>query len=120
MQTNNPRDALSRLENMVMMAGFDLPSSAIREQIASAINLIVQQTRLPDGSRKIVTISEVTGRESNVILLQDIFKFEQEGFDEHKNVKGYHTATGNIPYFIDELRKSGDLHIDMSVFVPRN
>lgn len=117
---NNPRDALSRLENMVMMAGFDLPSSAIREQIASAINLIVQQTRLQDGSRKIVTISEVTGRESNVILLQDIFKFEQEGFDEHKKVKGYHTATGNIPYFIDELRKSGDLHIDMSVFVPRN
>ena len=116
---NNPRDALSRLENMVMMAGFDLPSSAIREQIASAINLIVQQTRLPDGSRKIVTISEVTGRESNVILLQDIFKFEQEGFDEHRKVKGYHTATGNIPYFIDELRKSGDLHIDMSVFVPR-
>ena len=117
---NNPRDALSRLENMVMMAGFDLPSSAIREQIASAIDLIVQQTRLPDGSRKIVTISEVTGRESNVILLQDIFKFEQEGFDEHKKVKGYHTATGNIPYFIDELRKSGDLNIDMSVFVPRN
>lgn len=117
---NNPRDALSRLENMVMMAGFDLPSSAIREQIASAINLIVQQTRLPDGSRKIVAISEVTGRESNVILLQDIFKFEQEGFDERKRVKGYHTATGNIPYFIDELRKSGDLHIDMSVFVPRN
>lgn len=117
---NNPRDALSRLENMVMMAGFDLPSSAIREQIASAIDLIVQQTRLPDGSRKIVTISEVTGRESNVILLQDIFKFEQEGFDENKKVKGYHTATGNIPYFIDELRKSGDLHIDMSVFVPRS
>ena len=117
---NNPRDALSRLENMVMMAGYDLPSSAIREQIASAINLIVQQTRLPDGSRKIVAISEVTGRESNVILLQDIFKFEQEGFDEHKKVKGYHTATGNIPYFIDELRKSGDLRIDMSVFVPRN
>ena len=117
---NNPRDALSRLENMVMMAGFDLPSSAIREQIASAIDLIVQQTRLPDGSRKIVTISEVTGRESNVILLQDIFKYEQEGFDENKKVKGYHTATGNIPYFIDELRKSGDLRIDMSVFVPRN
>ena len=117
---NNSRDALSRLENMVMMAGFDLPSSAIREQIASAIDLIVQQTRLPDGSRKIVTISEVTGRESNVILLQDIFKYEQEGFDENKKVTGHHTATGNIPYFIDELRKSGDLRIDMSVFVPRN
>ena len=117
---NNPRDALSRLENMVMMAGYDLPSSAIREQIASAINLIVQQTRLPDGSRKIVTISEVTGRESNVILLQDIFTFEQEGFDQQKRVKGHHTATGNIPYFIEELRKSGDLQIDMSVFVPKN
>ena len=115
---NNPRDALSRLENMVMMAGFELPSSAIREQIASAIHLIVQQTRLPDGSRKIVTISEVTGRESNVILLQDIFKFEQEGFDKQGHVIGHHTATGNIPYFIDELSKSGDLRLDRSVFVP--
>ena len=117
---NNPRDALSRLENMVMMAGFDLPSSAIREQIASAIDLIVQQTRLPDGSRKIVAITEVTGRESNVILLQDIFTYEQEGFDEQRRVKGHHTATGNIPYFIDELRKSGDLRVDMSVFVPKS
>lgn len=115
---NNPRDALSRLENMVMMAGFELPSSAIREQIASAIHLIVQQTRLPDGSRKVVTISEVTGRESNVILLQDIFKFEQEGFDKQGRVVGHHTATGNIPYFIDELSKSGDLRLDRSVFVP--
>ena len=117
---NNPRDALARLENMVMMAGFELPSSAIREQIASAIDLVVQQTRLPDGSRKIVQISEVTGRESNVILLQDIFKFEQEGFDERGKVLGHHTATGNIPYFVDELRRSGNLKIDMSVFVPKS
>lgn len=116
---NNPRDALARLENMVMMAGFELPSSAIREQIASAIDLIVQQTRLPDGSRKIVQISEVTGRESNVILLQDIFTFEQEGFESDGRVKGYHTATGNIPYFIENLRKSGNLKIDMSIFVPK-
>ena len=116
---NNPRDALSRLENMVMMAGFELPSSAIREQIASAIDLIVQQTRLPDGSRKVVQISEVTGRESNVILLQDIFTYEQEGFESDGRVKGYHTATGNIPYFIEDLRKSGNLRIDMSVFVPK-
>ncbi len=115
---NNPRDALSRLENMVMMAGFELPSSAIREQIASAIHLIVQQTRLPDGSRKIVKISEVTGREGNTILLQDIFTFEQEGFDENFHVIGHHTATGNIPTFIDELRQAGDLELDMSVFVP--
>lgn len=115
---NNPRDALSRLENMVMMAGFELPSSAIREQIASAIHLIVQQTRLPDGSRKIVKISEVTGREGSTILLQDIFTFEQEGFDENFHVIGHHTATGNIPTFIDELRQAGDLELDMSVFVP--
>ena len=115
---NNPRDALSRLENMVMMAGFELPSSAIREQIASAIHLIVQQTRLPDGSRKIVKISEVTGREGSTILMQDIFTFEQEGFDEKFHVIGHHTATGNIPKFVDELRQAGDLELDMSVFVP--
>ncbi len=115
---NNPRDALSRLENMVMMAGFELPSSAIREQIASAIHLIVQQTRLADGSRKIVKITEVTGREGSTILLQDIFSFDQEGFDEKFRVIGHHTATGNIPRFIDELRQSGDLELDMSVFVP--
>lgn len=117
---NTPRDALSRLENMVMMAGFELPSAAIREQIASAIHLIVQQTRLPDGSRKIVKISEVTGRENGIILMQDIFTFEQEGFDEKFHVVGHHTATGNIPRFIDELRKSGDLQLDMSVFVPES
>ena len=117
---NNPRDALSRLENMVMMAGFELPSSAIREQIASAINLIVQQTRMPDGSRKIVKITEVCGRENNTILLQDIFSYEQEGYDENFKVVGCHTATGNIPRFIEELRQSGDLKLDMSVFVPES
>jgi len=116
---NNPRDALTRLENMVMMAGYDLPSSAIREQIASAINLIVQQTRLSDGSRKVVKISEVTGREGNVILMQDIFTFEQQEISGGK-VVGYHTATGNIPYFVDELRKGGNLNLDMSVFVPQS
>lgn len=116
---NNPRDALARLENMVMMAGFELPSAAIREQISSALDIIVQQSRLPDGSRKIVKISEVTGREGNVILLQDVFVFEQQGFDDTGHVKGFHTPTGNIPHFIEELRESGDLKLDMSVFVPR-
>lgn len=117
---NNPRDALARLENMVMMAGYDLPSSAIREQIASAINLIVQQSRLSDGSRKIVKISEVTGREGDVILMQDIFTYEQTDIASGGKVEGYHTASGNIPYFIDELRKAGSLRLDMGVFVPRN
>ena len=116
---NNPRDALTRLENMVMMAGFDLPSKAIREQIASALDLIVQQTRLPDGSRKIIQISEVTGREGDVILLQDIFTFNQTGMDKEGKVQGYHSATGNIPVFIEELRQSGRLKLDMSVFVPK-
>ena len=118
LHANSPRDALGRLENMVMMAGFDLPSSAIREQVASAVDLIVQQTRLPDGSRKIVRISEITGREGDVIQMQDIFTFEQEGFDEHFHVIGHHTATGNIPLFIENLRQAGDLQLDMSVFVP--
>ena len=116
---NNPRDALARLENMVMMAGYDLPSSAIREQIASAINLIVQQSRLADGSRKIVKIVEVTGREGDVIQTQDIFEFRQSGFGKDGKVRGEYSATGNIPFFIDELRKRDDLRLDMSVFVPK-
>jgi pilus assembly protein CpaF len=117
---NNPRDALARLENMVMMAGFELPSTAIREQIASAVNLIVQQTRMPDGSRKVVKITEVAGREGATILLQDIFSYEQEGFDSEGKVRGVHVPTGNIPHFVEELRASGDLQLDMGVFVPRN
>jgi len=116
---NTPRDCLSRLENMVMMAGFELPSAAIREQIASAVNLIVQQNRLPDGSRKIVQISEVTGREGATILLQDIFVFEQKGFGPDGKVVGQMVATGNIPQFVEKLKIKGDLRLDMSVFVPK-
>ncbi len=117
---NSPRDALSRLENMVMMAGYELPSSAIREQVASAVDLIVQQNRMVDGSRKIVAITEVTGREGDVITMQDIFVFKQEKIDENGHVVGQHTATGNIPYFVEQLREAGGLRLDMGVFVPRN
>lgn len=120
LHANTPRDALSRLENMVMMAGFELPSAAIREQIQSAVNIIVQQTRLPDGSRKVVNVTEVTGREGDVITTQDIFKFNQTGFGTNGKVEGFHTATGNIPYFVEALRESGVLDLDMAVFVPRN
>ena len=116
---NSPRDALARLENMVMMAGYELPSSAIREQVSSAIDLIVQQSRLADGSRKIVRIVEVTGREGDVIQMQDIFVFNQTGYDSDGRVQGYYSATGNIPYFIDELRQRGVLELDMDVFVPK-
>ena len=120
LHANTPRDALSRLENMVMMAGFELPSSAIRDQICSAVNLIVQQTRLPDGSRKVVNITEVTGKEENVITMQDVFVFRQTGIGPGGRVEGFHTATGNIPYFVESLRESGTLGLDMGVFVPRN
>ena len=120
LHANTPRDALSRLENMVMMAGFELPSSAIRDQICSAVNLIVQQTRLPDGTRKVVNITEVTGKEESVITMQDVFVFRQTGIGPGGKVEGFHTATGNIPYFVESLRESGTLGLDMSVFVPRN
>ncbi len=116
---NSPRDCLTRLENMVMMAGYDLPSSAIREQIASAVDLIVQQTRMGDGSRKIVKIVEVTGREGDVIQMQDVFEFRQTGVDKGGRIVGEYQATGNIPYFIDERRRRGVLSLDMSVFVPK-
>ncbi len=116
---NTPRDCLARLENMVMMAGFELPSAAIREQIASAVNLIVQQNRLADGSRKITQITEVTGREGSTILMQDIFVFEQKGFSPEGKVVGNMVATGNIPQFVEELKVKGDLRLDMSVFVPK-
>jgi pilus assembly protein CpaF len=117
---NTPRDALTRLENMVMMAGYDLPSTAIREQIASAVHLIVQQNRLPDGTRKIVQVSEVTGREGATILLQDIFVFDQTGFSPEGKVLGQMEATGNIPQFIEALKLKGDLRLNMSVFVPKS
>ncbi|MEI8039864.1 MAG: ATPase, T2SS/T4P/T4SS family [Verrucomicrobiota bacterium] len=113
---NTPRDSLSRLETMVMMAGYDLPSRAIRDQIAAAVDLIVQQTRFADGSRRIEKISEITGREGDVILMQDIFVFEQKGFDGSGKIVGRYRATGNKPRFIEELKLKGDLQLDINVF----
>jgi len=75
---------------------------------------------MPDGSRKVIKITEVAGREASTILLQDIFTYEQEGFDADGKVRGAHVPTGNIPHFVEELRSSGDLKLDMGVFVPRN
>lgn len=116
---NNPRDALSRLENMVMMAGFDLPSSAIREQIASAINIIVHQMRFSDGTRRVVSIVEITGREGDVVQMQEIFAFRRTGRGRNGSVEGYYTATGNIPRFVEELRRAGDLSIPLGVFAEK-
>jgi len=104
---NSPRDILSRLETMVLMSGMDLPVRAIREQISSAIDLIVQQTRLKDGSRKITYITEVSGMEGDVITLQDIFVYKEEGLDNNGRLKGRLAPTGLKPGFMDKLRKTG-------------
>lgn len=104
--SNSPRDCLNRLETLVMFAGLDLPSRAIREQIASAIHIVVQQARMPDGSRKITQISELTGMEGQVITLQDIFTYKQEGMRDGK-VVGRHLLTGFVPRFVHELESKG-------------
>ena len=112
---NGPRDALARLETMVLMSGMELPIKAIREQVSSAIDVIVQQTRFSCGSRKITHITEVTGMEVDIITLQDIFLFKQTGFDSKGNTQGYHTATGFIPSFFEDMKARG-FKIDMSLF----
>lgn len=112
---NTPRDLIARLEVMVMMSGMDLPVQAIREQVASAVDIVVQQTRFGDGSRKVVNISEVTGVEGSTVQMQEIFVYRQEGFDENGRVKGRFMATGHVPEFYDELMKRG-ISVDMSIF----
>ncbi len=104
---NTPRDMLSRLETMVLMAGMDLPVRAIREQISSAIDLIVQQARMKDGSRRITHITEVVGMEGDVITLQDIFVFRQEGRDTRGRIIGKLVPTGIKPKFVEKLNKTG-------------
>ena len=115
--SNSPRDCIARLETLVLMAGMDLPSKAIREQIASAIHVIIQQARLPDGARKVTHITEVCGMEGSTVTLQDLFVYVQTGFDSEGKAVGYHTATGNIPNFVHELRRRG-VEVDMGIFQP--
>ncbi|HEU4964813.1 MAG TPA: CpaF family protein [Bacilli bacterium] len=103
---NTPRDMLRRLETMVLMAGMDLPVRAIREQIASAVDLIVQQSRLKDGTRRLTHITEVLGMEGEQITLQDVFLFEEKGRRDGK-VIGIHTPTGTVPSFLEKLRDAG-------------
>lgn len=110
---NSPRDMLARLETMVLMAGMDLPVKAIREQIASAVDIIVQQSRLKDGSRRITYITEVVGMEGDVITLQDIFVFKSRGKDEKGRIIGDVVPTGIKPKFMEKLS-------DMGVFLPQD
>jgi pilus assembly protein CpaF len=118
LHANSTRDALSRLETMVLMSGMELPVRAIREQIASAVHVILQQTRFADGSRKVTAISEISGMEEDVITMQDIFQFRQEGFDDEGAVMGRFVPTGLVPRFYDDLQRRG-IPVDMEVFAEK-
>jgi len=115
---NTTRDAVQRIETMVMMAGFELPTRAIRQQFAAAINLIVQAARLPGGPRKIVSVTEVQGMEGDVVVMQDIFRFEQEGVDSEGRAYGRIVATGVRPLFMERLAAYG-CRLDPKLFTPR-
>ncbi len=104
---NTPRDALARIENMCSMANLNIPERAMRHQIAAAIHAVVQVTRLSDGTRKVITIAEVTGMEGEVICMQDIFVFERQGIDETGKVRGKFRAVGIRPKFADRLAQAG-------------
>ncbi|MCK9189223.1 ATPase, T2SS/T4P/T4SS family [Acidithiobacillus sp.] len=112
---NTARDMLSRLEVMVLMAGMDLPLTAIREQIASAVDIIVQITRFSCGSRKVTSICEVTGTESGTIQLQELFTYKQRGYGAEGRVQGIFRATGAVPEFYEVMRERG-LPVDLSIF----
>jgi pilus assembly protein CpaF len=111
LHANTPRDALSRLETMISMANLDLPERAMRQQISSAINLVIQVSRLSDGTRKLMQISEIVGMEGEIITMQDIFVYEREGIGENDKVLGRFRATGIRPRFSDRLKSYG---IDLS------
>jgi pilus assembly protein CpaF len=111
---NTPRDALSRIETMCLMAGMDLPVRAIREQMASAVDLICQQERMRDGTRKVTTITEVSGMEGDVITMTDLFVFEQTG-TENGRIMGRMRPTGLRPKFMDKIESAG-IHLPPSIF----
>jgi pilus assembly protein CpaF len=118
--SNSPRDSLSRLETMVLMAGIDLPSRAIREQMASAINLIIHQSRLKDGTRRITHITEVSGMEGDVITLQDLFLFDfHAGRDENGRFRGTLRSTGLRPRFVDRLLEHGGIQLPPGIFAAK-
>ena len=117
-QANTPRDVISRMETLVLMSGMDLPIRAIREQITAAVDLIIHEARLSDGSRRVVNVTEVVGSEGERTTMQDIFVFEQKGLTAEGKVMGRFTPTGAIPTFLDDLRARG-VSIDLSLFDPK-
>jgi len=104
---NSPRDALARIENMVSMANLNIPERAVRHQIASAVHAVVQIARLSDGTRKVITVSEITGMNGDLIAMQDIFEFERQSIDENGKVRGIFRATGTRPQFAERLATAG-------------
>jgi pilus assembly protein CpaF len=116
---NTPRDALTRLENMISMAAANLPTKAMRQQISSAVGVVVQVSRLTDGKRKVMSIQEVTGMEGEIITMQEIFAFKQTGLADDGTVLGHHTASGVRPRFIERLRNFG-VTVSANVFDPVN
>lgn len=117
LHANTPRDALSRLETMVLMSGMDLPLKVVRQQISSAVDLIIQQTRLKDGSRKVTAITEVIGMEGDTVVMTDIFKFEQTGVGPEGKIKGELKATGIRPLFGPKLEAAG-YKLGAEIFMP--
>ena len=117
LHANSPRDAISRMETMVLMAGMDLPLKVVRQQISSAVDLIVQQTRLKDGSRKVTAITEVVGMEGDIVVLTDIFKFEQTGLGQDGKILGELKATGIRPIFGPRLEAAG-FKLGAELFMP--
>jgi pilus assembly protein CpaF len=115
---NSPRDMVSRLETMVLMAGMELPIKAIREQIAGALDVIIQQSRLKDGTRRITNITEVQGLEGDVIVLQDIFTFKQFGVDENGKILGKLVPTGIRPQFYERMKAEG-IHLPATIFTEK-
>jgi pilus assembly protein CpaF len=114
---NTPRDVISRLETMVLMAGMELPAKAIREQIGAAIHLIVHISRFSDGTRKVAKITELVGMEGDSITMQDIFIFNQRGLDQHGKVQGRFEPTGSVPTYVEEMAARG-IQINPRLFDP--
>jgi pilus assembly protein CpaF len=115
---NAPRDALSRIENMVAMTGLEIPQRALRQQITSAIDVVVQIARLADGRRRLVSLQEIAGMEGDVVTMQEIFRFDRQGIDENGNVLGAIVPTGLRPSFAERLQLSG-IHLDADLFETR-
>ncbi len=119
---NSPRECIARLETLVMMSGLDLPVRAIREQISGAIDLIVQIVRLSDGSRKIISITEVAGMQGDIITLAEVFRYKETGYDKNRRIIGQFQSTGTVPSFAQEIKDKGG-HIPMEIFsneAPKN